>query len=133
MHYMLDTNIVSHAMRARPQAVLDRLSEHRPSQLCISAITHGELRFGAARSAARRRYDRLIDVFLGRVRVLPFDDEAAKAYGEVRASLEAKGERIGDLDMLIAGHAVATGRVLVTNNTREFGRVTGLELEDWSR
>lgn len=129
---MLDTNIVSFAMRARPQALLDRLMAHRPSQLCVSSITHAELRFGAARSPSRKRYDHLIDVFLGRIEVLPFDDEAARACGEVRASLEARGERIGDLDMLIAGHAVAARRVVVTNNVREFTRVSGLVVEDWS-
>lgn len=129
---MLDTNIVSYALRDRPPAVLAALHRVRPDQTAISAVTLAELRFGAARSPARKKYDALIDTFVSRVEVCDFDPAAALAYGEVRARLEAAGQRIGDLDMLIAGHARATGRVLVTNNVREFERVANLEVEDWS-
>jgi tRNA(fMet)-specific endonuclease VapC len=132
MRYMLDTNIVSFAMRSRPPAVLARLRSVQPNQTCISAITLAELRFGAARSASSTRYDLLIDTFLTRVAVEPFDDEASRVYGQVRASLESCGRRIGDLDMLIAAHALTRGCVLVTNNLAEFNRVEGLALEDWS-
>lgn len=131
--YLLDTNIVSFALRDRPPSVLAALRLLRPDQTAISAVTLAELRFGAARSAARLRYDGLIRTFVSRVKVLPFDDAAAEAYGGVRAGLEAAGTRIGDLDMLIAGHALALGRVLVTNNRRAFDRVAGLEVEDWSQ
>ena len=129
---MLDTNIVSFAMRRRPQAVLDRLAAMKPTELSISSVTLAELRFGAARSASRHRYDTLIDLFINRIQPEPFDENAACAYGEVRAALEGKGQRIGDLDMLIAGHAVALGAVLVTNNVREFNRIPQLDVEDWS-
>ncbi len=125
---MLDTNIVSFALRARPEAVLRRLRSVRPEQTCLSAVTLAELRFGAARAAARA----MIDTFVSRVEVLPFDDRAARSYGDVRARLEAVGARIGDLDMLIAGHALSAGCVLVTNNLAEFLRVEGLAVEDWS-
>lgn len=128
---MLDTNIVSFALRSRPPAVLARLRSVRPTQVVISGITLGELRFGAARSRSGR-YGPMIDVFVSRVGVLPFDEPAAARYGEVRAELEARGARLGDLDMLIAGHALAAGCVLVTNNTREFGRVPELAVEDWA-
>lgn len=131
--YLLDTNIVSFALRDRPPSVLAALRRLRPDQTGISAVTLAELRFGAARSASRLRYDGLITTFVSRVRVFPFDDAAAEAYGGVRAALESSGQRIGDLDMLIAGHALALGRVLVTNNRREFDRVVGLEVEDWSQ
>ncbi len=129
---MLDTNIVSFAMRDRPPRVLEKLSAVRPSEVCVSAVTLAELRFGAARSQSRARYERLIDLFLSRIRALPFDSAAAVAYGDVRASLEATGRRLGELDMLIAGHAVATGTILVTNNVQEFARVAALVVEDWS-
>lgn len=133
MRYMLDTNIVSFAMRSRPQAVLDRLRTVRPDQTCISAVTLAELRSGAARSPARVRYDAMIDTFVARVATIPFDGVASARYGEVRAALEAAGARIGDLDMLIAAHAIASDCVLVTNNTAEFARVPGLSVEDWAR
>ena len=129
---MLDTNIVSFAMRSRPQAVLDRLAASRPDEVCISAVTLAELCFGAARSSASRRYGNLIDRFVDRVRSMPFDAAAATSYGRVRAALEASGSRIGDLDMLIAGHALSLQTTLVTNNRAEFDRVAGLGVEDWS-
>jgi tRNA(fMet)-specific endonuclease VapC len=129
---MLDTNIVSFALRSRSQPVMDRLRAHRPADVCISVVTLAELRFGAAKSAARARYDAAIDVFVSRVGVLPFDDAAAGHYGEVRASLARAGQRIGDLDTLIAGHALAAGCTLVTHNVGEFGRVPGLVVEDWT-
>jgi len=132
MRYMLDTNIVSYAMRARPKAVLDRLRLVRADETCISAITHAELRFGAARSPARIKYDALIDTFVARVAVVPFDGVAGARYADVRAALEATGMPIGDLDTLIASHALACACVLVTNNVREFARVPGLAVEDWT-
>jgi tRNA(fMet)-specific endonuclease VapC len=130
MRFMLDTNIVSFALRDRPPAVLERLRAASPDQVCVSAITLAELRFGAARSAARARYDSLIDVFVSRVAVAPFDAPAAAGYATVRAGLAH--EPIGGLDMLIAGHALAMDVVLVTNNRREFDRVPMLQVEDWS-
>ena len=132
IRYMLDTNIVSYALRERPRAVLDRLGAVRPDQTCISAITLAELRFGAARSLARVKYDALIDTFVSRVRVEPFTDDAALQYGDVRAALESAGRRLGDLDMLIAAHALEAGCVLVTHNGREFERVPRLAVEDWT-
>lgn len=117
---MLDTNIVSFALRSRPKVVLDRLRAVRPDETCISAITHGELRFGAARSSARVKYDALIDTFVARVTIVPFDLPASVRYADVRAVLEAAGTPIGHLDTLIASHALARGCVLVTNNPREF-------------
>lgn len=131
MTFMLDTHIVSFALRTRPQAVLERLRAVRPDQTCISAVTLAELRYGAARSTASARYGPLIDTFVSRVVVVPFDPSAAASYGQVRARLEAAGTPIGDLDTLIAGHALATGSVLVTINTAEFRRA-GLVVEDWT-
>ncbi len=132
MRYMLDTNIVSYAMRARPTAVLERLRAVRPTATCISVVTLAELRFGAARSATRKRYNALIDTFVSQVTVAPFEADAASRYGDLRAAIEGIGQRIGDLDMLIAAHALACGCILVTNNSAEFTRVPGLDVEDWS-
>jgi tRNA(fMet)-specific endonuclease VapC len=132
MRYMLDTNIVSFAMRSRPKEVLDRLRAVRPDETCISAVTHAELRFGAARSPARIKYDALIDTFVARVTIVPFDVVAGARYADVRAALERAGTPIGDLDTLIASHALACACVLVTNDVGEFARVPGLTVEDWT-
>ena len=129
--HMLDTNIVSYALRARPASVLDRLRRLRPRQVCISAITLAELRYGADRSATPERYHRMIDRFVDRVRVLAFDDEAAACYGRLRAELERQGRPIGSLDFLIGAHALRACVALVTNNRREFERIADLTIEDW--
>ena len=131
--YLLDTNIVSFAFRDRPPKVLSRLAQKQSSELAISAITLAELRFGADKSSAARRYHALIDTFVVRVPALPFDVAAATAYGRLRASLASRGTPIGPLDTLIAAHALSLGATLVTNNLREFRRVEGLIIEDWTR
>lgn len=133
IRYLLDTNIVRFALRARPSAVLERLAGVRPDQVAVSVITACELRFGAARSHRAAHYHALIDTLLARIDILPFEPDAAAVHGRVRSALEGIGKPIGPLDTLIAAHALASGRVLVTNNTREFQRVDGLVLDDWSR
>jgi tRNA(fMet)-specific endonuclease VapC len=104
--------------------------EHRPSQLCISSLTLAELRFGADAKASRKLH-RLIDTFISSVAVLPFDQAAADAFGSVATALARRGEPIGTFDTLIAAHARSCGVVLVTNNTKHFQRVAGLEMANW--
>jgi tRNA(fMet)-specific endonuclease VapC len=132
MRYMLDTNVVSLALRGRSPPLVERLRAVRPAEVCISVVTLAELRFGAARSASKDVYDGRIDTFTSRVSVLAFDEVAARRYGEVRAALEVAGQKIGPLDTMIAGHALSASCVVVTTNTREFCRVTGLVVEDWT-
>lgn len=127
---MLDTDtciaILNRDARVRPH-----LEKHTPSQLRMSAVTLAELRFGVARSKNGKRAASNLRVLLSRVAALPFDGAATNRYGEIRAHLEARGTPIGPLDTLIAAHAVALRRILVTHNTREFRRVPGLDVEDW--
>ena len=99
----------------------------------ISSITLAELEFGAARSSRASQARQALAEFLLPLEVAPFDEPAARAYGGVRETLEKKGRPIGPLDTLIAAHALGLDAVLVTNNTREFARVPGLALEDWTR
>jgi tRNA(fMet)-specific endonuclease VapC len=127
--FMLDTDTVSFALRAHG-AVVDRLREHRPSELCISSVTLAELRYGAELKRSRKLH-RLIDAFVGGVAVAPFDDVAARSFGRVAVDLVRSGRPIGTFDALIAAHALAMNLVLVSNNTKHFSRVAGLELEDW--
>lgn len=132
LRYMLDTNIVIYTMKNRPPHVRDRFKTH-DGRMCISAVTLGELIYGAERSAWPERNLADIQGFVARLDVAPFDERAAEHFGQVRAELYASGKPIGPYDMMIAGHARSMGLVLVTNNEREFGRVPGLRIENWSR
>lgn len=132
MGYMLDTNIIAYAKNNRPEVVMDRLRKYDPDELCISVITLAELEYGVFNSSNPDRNQLALTLFLAGIEVVPFDDDAAVEYGRIRADLKRRGTLIGANDLLIAAHAKSRGLVLVTNNTREFERVDGLELEDWA-
>lgn len=132
--YMLDTNICSFIMREQPEAVIKRLEQAvlRNHRIVVSAITYAEMRFGAAGKKASPHHAQLVDAFCIRLdAVLAWDRAAVDATADIKAALAAAGTPIGPNDTAIAGHAIAVGAVLVTNNTREFARVPGLKLEDW--
>ena len=130
--YLLDTNIASYALKGNSPAVDRRLEKVATSQLAISTVTEGELRFGIARQPAATRLHALIEDFFLRVAILPWDSEAAQHYGQLRASLERDGRPIGNLDTMIAAHAIAIGATLVTND-RAFTRIKKLKVEDWTK
>ncbi|ELE9247867.1 PIN domain-containing protein [Enterobacter kobei] len=124
--YMLDTNICSFIMREQP--VL------RNQRIVVSAITYSEMRFGTTGPKASPRHIELVDAFCARLdAILPCDRTAVDATTEIKVALRMAGTPIGPNDTAIAGHAIAAGAVLVTNNTREFERIPGLVLEDWVR
>lgn len=127
--YMLDTDTVSFALRGIGAVGL-RLAKHKRSELCLSAITVAELRFGADKRHSRKIH-RAVDAFLSGVEVLAFDNSAAERFGAIAAALATRGEPIGQMDTLIAGHALSVGATLVTNNQRHFSKVTGLKAENW--
>ena len=133
MKYMLDTNICIFAIKHRPDVVIKKILSHEPEELCISAITYAELMHGVEKSMAVGRNRVALSLFLSPITILDFDGQAAEEYGRIRAALEKKGTPIGPMDMLIASHAKAEGLTLVTNNTREFSRVEGLVVEDWTQ
>lgn len=130
MRWMLDTDSCI-AIIKKHEAALRKLRGKSIGQVGLSSITLGELAFGAAGSSRPDETRDALGEFLLALEVAPFDEEAALRYGDVRASLASRGKPIGPLDTLIAGHALAIGAILVTHNTREFGRVAGLRLEDW--
>ena len=132
MKYMLDTNIIAYAKNRRPAEVLNRLMEHRQEDLCISAVTMTELEFGVFNSSKPERNRMALMMFLSGIQIVPFDADAAREYGDIRHDLTARGMLIGANDLLIAAHARALGLTLVTNNTREFERVSGLRIENWA-
>ena len=128
--FMLDTDTVSYALRGTP-VVVEKLIAHRRADLCLSSVTLAELRFGANKRDSKKIH-RAIDAFLTGVDVLPFDVAAADRFGAIAATLSESGEPIGQMDTLIAAHALALGAVLVTNNQRHFSKVRGLKLENWA-
>ena len=129
--YLLDTDVFSLMVKGQDDAVTTRMQTLTKGEAVLSVITVGEFFYGVAHapvSAAReKRAQRLIDFF----GVLALDAEAALAYGQVRASLRAKGTPIGPNDLWLAAQAKAAELVMVTRNTREFQRVEGLRVEDW--
>lgn len=130
LQYMLDTNICIYVIKEHPQKLAQRFNRFA-DQLCISSITLAELRYGAEKSAKRSQNLEEIEQFVARLEVLPFSAKAAAHYGEVRTTLERAGKPIGAHDMLIGAHARSEGLTVVTNNMREFKRVSGLQVENW--
>lgn len=131
MRYLLDTNICIYSLNRRPPEVLERLAQVGPTAVAISVITLLELRHGAEKSQDPAKSHGKLDLFLRAMPVLEFDESAAEAAARIRAALDRRGTPIGDLDSLIAGHALSRDLVLVTNNLREFERVPGLTIENW--
>ena len=129
--FMLDTNIIIYIMKKRPKQVKEHFKLHS-GQMCISSITLGELVFGAEHSQQTERNLSDIEEMTARLDVLPFDDKAAYHFGRIRSDLYRMGSPIGPYDMMIAGHARASAMILVTNNLKEFERVPGLQLENWT-
>jgi tRNA(fMet)-specific endonuclease VapC len=121
-------------MREHPITVLQKLQTvvSNQNRIVISAITYQEMQYGLLGKKASPKHAVLVEEFLKRVdEILPWDKAAVDATTNVKRDLMAKGTPIGNNDTAIAGHAISTGSVLVTNNTREFQRVSGLKLEDW--
>jgi len=131
MKYMLDTNICIYIIKKKPEKVIRRLQGLSLSDVCISSITLSELEYGVEKSGRRDRNKIALANFIAPIGVIDYDDLAAAQYGKIRTSLEKNGMTIGALDMLIAAHALARDLILVTNNEREFKRVSGLTIENW--
>lgn len=131
--FLLDTNVLIHARStARGQAIRDRLRAFVPDDLAVSTITVGELAFGVEKSADKERSRGRMNALLQLFTVLPLTPEVGMVWGRIRADLMSKGMAIGNNDFWIAAHALAEDLTLVTNNTREFSRIPGLKIEDWT-
>jgi tRNA(fMet)-specific endonuclease VapC len=130
--YMLDKDISSYVMKRFHDAVLRRLQGVPVGDVCISVITKSELMYGVEVSPRRTQDHAALDAYLRHVEILEYPDEAALHYAQIRADLKASGTMIGANDLFIAAHARCLGLTLVTNNTREFGQVSGLHIENWA-
>ena len=131
MRYLLDTNVCIDFLNNRYPAVVERIREASPEDLCLSSVVVAELRYGAEKSAQKKANHEKLDVLTSEIPCVEFDLDAAHTFGRVRTELEAKGTPIGPYDMMIAAHALYLGHVLVTDNVQEFNRVEGLEIENW--
>ena len=132
MIYMLDTDICIYIIKRKPSRVLERLELIQPGQLSVSAITFAELMNGAKKSQRVEANVSRLNALGEILDICSFDQQAAVAYGDVRSSLEKRGEVIGPYDLLIAAHALSLDRTLITNNEREFKRVEGLKVDNWA-
>ncbi len=129
--YMLDTDICIYIIKRKPRSVLKRLESLQPGQLSMSAITFAELMNGAKKSQRVEANVAKLNELAELIEIRPFDQKAATSYGDVRSTLEKKGNIIGSNDLLIAAHALSLDWILVSNNEKEFGRVDGLRIENW--
>ena len=129
--YMLDTDTSSYLIKNRDARLQARMERLKMDQVCISTITRAELMYGVAKSSSKVVNRAVVLEFLKFVRVLPWDEDASDHYALIRTQLEKAGTPIGNLDTLIAAHARSLRATLVTNNTREFRRVSGLRVENW--
>jgi tRNA(fMet)-specific endonuclease VapC len=131
--YLLDTDICIYLIKRQPKALVQRLMQQDPANVAISSLTLAELEYGVQKSAAVAKNREALELFTAPFEVVVFDADAARAYGAIRADLERRGKPIGGIDMLLAGQALALQATLVTNNMREFSRVRGLSVENWTR
>lgn len=132
MKYYLDSNICISYLRGRNIELRNKIDSFEKTLIKIPAVVKGELLTGAMKSARRDRNINEVLAFLGQFEIIPFDDASAWTYGEIKSALELKGQPIGYNDTIIAATVLAHNGILITNNTREFMRVKGLECEDWT-
>lgn len=127
---LLDTNICIYIINAKPAAVLQRFKQYRMGDIGLCSVVAAELAFGVAKSGSVRNRQAL-EMFLAPLAILPFDEPAFWAYGDLRAEIERRGTPNGSLNIMIAAHALSQQATLITNNTREFAQVPGLHVENW--
>ena len=127
----LDTNICSYILRRHPPGMVERFAVLTPGQVWLSAIVAAELRHGAAKLASPR-FSASVEAWLAGFDVRPWPVDATHHYAQIRATLERSGKPIGSMELMIAAHARAEDSVVITNNAREFHRVLGLAVGEWS-
>lgn len=132
MKFLLDTNICVYLIKHKPPQVIDRFRACELGDIAISSITVAELNYGIAKSQQRDRNQAALDRFLLPLTIVPFDRAASDYYGQLRHNLERQGQPIGNMDLLIAAHALSLRLEIVTNNVREFSRIPHLSVQNWA-
>jgi tRNA(fMet)-specific endonuclease VapC len=131
--YLLDTDICSYIMKRSDQRLLDKLRTVELEKIAVSVVTEAELLYGTKLSGKPKQVRASFDSFIVHVRVFDWGREAADHYADIRAQLRRRGEMIGANDLMIAAHARSLGATIITNNEREFRRVKGLAVENWTK
>ncbi len=131
MRYLIDTNICIYIMTNHPTTVISKFKSKDPESIAISSITVSELQYGVSKSKQKIKNQQRLNEFRFPFTVLPYTEDEAKEYGEIRERLECKGIIIGPLDLLIGTQALSHKLILITNNEKEFNRIDGLEVENW--
>ncbi len=131
MKFMLDTNICIYVIKRKPPDVIEHFKQIEISLIGISSITLSELLYGVSKSSKPGQNKIALMQFIAPLEILPYGDEAAQYYGDLRAHLEKQGTPIGSLNMLIAAHALSIACTLVTNNEKEFIRIPNLKIDNW--
>ena len=130
--YLLDTNICIYAMKGMFPAIGEKLLSILPEKIFVSSVTVGELEYGAAKSRWGDRTREVMRSFLANYTIIPFDEKDAVHFGRFRAALAAAGTPIGAYDVMLAAQAFSRKLIVITHNTKEFGRIPGLAVEDWT-
>ena len=131
MRYLIDTNICIYVMNQHPAEVIKKFRQINVGDIGVSSITVSELQYGVSKSRHKEMNQQRLNEFLFPMRILAFDENAAKCYGDIRYQLEKKGQIIGSLDLLIVAHAISEKLIIVTNNDKEFRRIKNLTVENW--
>lgn len=133
MRYLLDTNICIVIIRKKSPLTLQKLTQQTITDVFLSTLTVAELQYGVHKSTDPVKNQQALDQFLIPFSFLDFDFQAAQAYGKIRAYLGGQGTPIGSIDLLLAAQAVEYNLIMVTNNVKEFSRIPGLQVEDWTK
>ncbi|MEO0509700.1 MAG: type II toxin-antitoxin system VapC family toxin [Verrucomicrobiota bacterium] len=133
MKYCLDTNSIIYYLKGSHPAIRERLQSVRPKDIYIPEIVYAELLYDVSRSQQKAQNAAKIEAFVKPFARLPFDAKVSPHYANIRTDLAQRGDPIGPKDVFIAAITRAHSMALVTNNTKEFGRVAGLTVEDWTR
>lgn len=133
VRYLLDTNICIYIRQQRPESVLRRFRRLHQGEAALSVITYGELFYGAQKSPQRSPASARLNELIYLLPPLPLPENAGEVYGIIRAELELRGELIGNNDLWIAAHAISSELILVTNNEREFHRISSLKVQNWAK
>ena len=133
MEYLLDTNICIYIIKKKPVEVFEKFKKLTIGDVGISSITLAELQYGIEKSSNTEKNRDALEKFLTPIEIIDYGNEAAVEYGKIRAELEKKGLPIAPLDLLIASHAKSLDVILVTNNVKEFKRIAGLRIENWTK
>ncbi|MDA9004163.1 type II toxin-antitoxin system VapC family toxin [bacterium] len=132
-HFMLDTNTVSCIIKGQSESVRDHLTKVPMASICISAITEAELLRGVAKKSDSKKLASIVNGFLLRVQILPWDSKAANAYALLRTACEKEGKPLGAMDMLIAAHSLSSSATLITND-KAFHRISHhIKVNDWTK